>query len=115
VSPKRLLLSFVALVALLAPPAAALAVQQREHSQVVTLALGDVAKVAGGRVGCVARVEQGARVLDCRRIGALTGTYGTILSGTKALVVRFMPGDTARVVFVAHHGSARTHTCRSSP
>jgi len=60
-------------------------------------------------------VEQGARVLDCRRIGVLTGTYGTILSGTKAMVVRFRPSDPARIVFEAHHGSARTRTCRSSP
>jgi hypothetical protein len=110
---RRLLLSFVGAVALLAPPAAALGVQQRGGSDVVTIRLGEIVKVAGARVGCVARVEAGSRAIDCRRIGALRGTYGTILTGSKALVVRFTSGDTGRVVFVAHHGSTRTRTCKA--
>jgi hypothetical protein len=114
VTRRRLLLALVALLALLAPPAAALAVQQRGESQVVTLSLGDIARVAGARVGCVARLEGGSRVLDCRRIGMLRGTYGTILSGSKAMVVRFSADDTAHVVFVAHHGSTRTRTCKAT-
>ena len=112
---RRLLLSFLGAVALLAPAAAALGVQQRGGSGVVTLRLGDIVKVSGTRVGCVARVEAGSRAIDCRRIGALRGTYGTILTGSKALVVRFTSGDTGRVVFVAHHGSTRTRTCKAGP
>jgi hypothetical protein len=111
---RRLLLSCVGAVALLTPPAAALAVQQRGGSEVVTIRLGDIVKVSDARVGCVARVEAGSRAIDCRRIGALRGTYGTILTGSKALVVRFTSGDAGRVVFVAHHGSARTRTCKTS-
>jgi hypothetical protein len=110
---RRLLLSCVGAVALLTPPAAALAVQQRGGSEVVTIRLGDIVKVSGARVGCVARVEAGSRAVDCRRIGALRGTYGTILTGTKALVVKFTSSDTGRVVFVAHHGSRRTRTCKA--
>lgn len=113
---RRRLLSLVGLLALLAPPTAALAVHQSGgEPRVVTLSLGDIAKVARTRVGCVARVQSGVRVIDCRRIGSLRGTYGTILSGSKAQVVRFTSGETARVVFVAHHGSTRTRTCKPAP
>jgi hypothetical protein len=31
------------------------------------------------------------------------------------MVVRFSADDTARVVFVAHHGSTRTRTCKVKP
>ena len=109
---RRFLLTFVGAVALLAPPAAALGVQ-RGGSDVVTIRLGEIVKVSGAPVGCVARLQAGSRAIDCRRIGALRGTYGTILTGSKALVVRFTSGETGRVVFVAHHGSLRTRTCKA--
>jgi hypothetical protein len=109
---RQLLLPIATALALLAPPTAALAVRSAaDNARVVTLRTGDVARVADGRVGCVARDKSGSRLLDCRRIGALRGTYGTIVSGSKVLVVRFERGDTARVVFAARHGSARTRTC----
>jgi hypothetical protein len=77
----------------------------------ITVAIGDVVKVSGAPIGCVARREGGERALDCRRIGPLTGTYGTILTGHRVLVIRFLSAKTAKVVFTARHRQLRTHTC----
>jgi hypothetical protein len=52
-------------------------------ARTVAVRVGDAIRVVGSPIGCrVARVDQlGGRIaLDCRRAGALTGTYGTLPS-----------------------------------
>jgi hypothetical protein len=78
---------------------------------VVPVGLGDIVKVAGAPIGCAIRRQGAAPALDCRRIGPLRGTYGTILTARRVLVLRFVDRTTATVVFTARHGRLRAHTC----
>jgi hypothetical protein len=75
------------------------------------LAQGDIVKVNGTPIGCVVRRQDGYAALDCRRIGPLAGSYGTILTSRKVLVVRFENQRTAKVVFSARHKKLGVHTC----
>ena len=81
---------------------------------VVEVRPGDRIQVTGAPVGCriVRMSELGGRVVvDCRRAGALEGTYGTLLTGREAVLVRFESARTARRVAVGVH--ARGHNrCR---
>ncbi|HEX7312052.1 MAG TPA: hypothetical protein VF232_12835 [Gaiellaceae bacterium] len=77
----------------------------------IPVSLGDVAKVTGAPIGCLVRRQSGAQALDCRRAGVLAGSYGTILTKTQVLVVRFESRKVARIVFQARHGKLRVHTC----
>jgi hypothetical protein len=75
-------------------------------SEPVRLTLGDRIEFDHSAVGCrVARLSgHGKQVfLDCRRAGALRGTYGTYVGKERVLVVRYLDSDTARVVFSARH------------
>jgi hypothetical protein len=99
------------LIGLFSVPVTARGVEHRSRSDVVTLRMGDIVKVSGAPVGCVARQIDGFRAIDCRRIGSLSGTFGTILTSSRALVVRFDSSRTAQVVFVARHHIRRTRTC----
>lgn len=65
--------------------------------------VGDVIEVTGTRVKCRATMRKGARTLDCRRIGRLAGTYGTLLTSRRVLVVRFKSERVAQIVFEARH------------
>jgi hypothetical protein len=68
---------------------------------------GDQIRVQGAPIACrVTRVrELGRRIaLDCRRGGALAGTYGTLLTAREAAVVAFANTRTAKVVSIATHG-----------
>ena len=87
--------------------------QFSEHTAatVVPIVLGDIAKVTGAPIGCLVRQQNGERALDCRRTGPLTGRYGTILTPTQVLVVRFQSPKTAKIVFQARHQQPRVHTC----
>jgi hypothetical protein len=78
---------------------------------IIPIALGDVVKVTGAPVGCIVRLQDGERALDCRRTEAQVGSYGTILTPTQVLVVRFESRKTARIVFQARHEKLRVHTC----
>jgi hypothetical protein len=49
--------------------------------------------------------------MDCRRGGPLTGTYGTVISARRALVVRYRSNSVAKVVFTATHGGG-ARRCR---
>ena len=49
--------------------------------------------------------------MDCRRGGQLAGTYGTMLSARKAMVVRYRSNSVAKVVFTATHGGG-AHLCK---
>jgi len=85
----------------------------RAPGRTFALRVGDTIRVVGAPLGCrVARLDQlGGRIaLDCRRAGALTGTYGTLLTSRKAALVRFESTRTARVLVVARHGGG-LHQC----
>ncbi|HEY6762190.1 MAG TPA: hypothetical protein VI318_22010 [Baekduia sp.] len=73
-----------------------------------TLKVGDQVTVQGQPLGCRIASRGGHPVVDCRRGGQLAGTYGTILSAHRALVVRYRSNSVAKVVFTAtHRGGAR--------
>ena len=75
--------------------------------------LGDTIRVVDAPIGCrIARMRQlgGRIVVDCRRAGPLTGTYGTLVSAREAVLVRFRSKRTAKQVVVAIHGGA-TRRC----
>lgn len=75
---------------------------------------GDRIRVVGAPIACrVIRMNQlgGRVVVDCRRAGALQGTYGTFLTGREAVLVRFESGRTARRVAVGVHESG-SRSCR---
>jgi hypothetical protein len=76
--------------------------------------IGDTIRVVDAPMGCrVFRMRQlGGRVtMDCRRAGALRGTYGTLFTAREAVVVRFESKRVAKRVAVAVHGSAERR-CR---
>ena len=80
------------------------------------LSLGDRIQIDQVPVGCrVARLAGHGKqlFLDCRRAGALKGTYGTYFGGSKVLVVRHLdsPARTAKVVFQARH-EKQAERCR---
>jgi hypothetical protein len=78
----------------------------------ITLKVGDIVRVSGAPIGCIVRVQAEVKTLDCRRIGALPGTYGTLLNGQSARVVRFETASIAKIVFSAQHRRNNTRTCR---
>jgi hypothetical protein len=107
---RRRLVVLALAVAVLAVPAGAFGWRET-HGSTIPLARGDIVKVTGAPIGCVVRRQNGYAALDCRRIGPLAGSYGTILTSRKALVVRFENQRTAKVVFAARHSKLRVRTC----
>ncbi len=108
------------LIAVLICGAAALGIRaavpaRADAPQTLVLQVGDRVVVDGARLGCQV-VRRGHRpVLDCRRGGDLRGTYGTMLSERRALVVRYRSSAEAKVVFTARHGgSARACTASAA-
>jgi hypothetical protein len=106
----RRLAVLVSALAVLAVPAGAFG-WRASHSETIPLAQGDIAKVTGAPLGCIVRKQDGYPALDCRRIGPLAGSYGTILTSRKVLVVRFESQKVAKVVFSARHNKLGVHTC----
>jgi hypothetical protein len=76
------------------------------------LKVGDNVPVSGAPIGCIVRLQAKVKTLDRRRIGALPGTYGTLLNGQSARVVRFETASIAKIVFSAQHRRNNAHTCR---
>jgi hypothetical protein len=100
----------VVLVAAMSFLAAATAVHQVDarasSGERIVVSLGDRILLDRAPVGCrVARLagHGGQAFVDCRRAGALKGTYGTYFGKRKVLVVRYVGDHTARVVFQARH------------
>ena len=106
---RRLVVPASAL-AVLAVPAGAFGWRASQGST-IPLAQGDIAKVTGAPIGCIVRKQDGYPALDCRRIGALAGSYGTVLTSRKVLVVRFESQSVAKVVFSARHNKLGVHIC----
>lgn len=96
--------------ALLVVPGAAFALG-RESAPAVPVAIGDIVKVNGAPLGCVIRFQNGLRAVDCRKTGPLAGTYGTILTKTQVLVVRYENRRSGRIVYSAHHHGVRAKVC----
>jgi hypothetical protein len=107
---RRRLILLATVLAVLAVPAGAFGWRATQGST-IPLAQGDIAKVTGAPIGCIVRKQDGYPALDCRRIGPLAGSYGTILTSRKVLVVRFENQRTAKVVFSARHSKLGVHTC----
>jgi hypothetical protein len=77
----------------------------------VTIDVGDIIRVSGARIGCVVTRKAAKKVIDCRRAGELSGTYGTVISERNALVVRFEDTGRGKIVFSAKHKLKRARTC----
>jgi hypothetical protein len=107
---RRRLIVLATALAVLAVPAGAFGWRESQGST-IPLAQGDIVKVTGAPIGCIVRRQDGYPALDCRRIGALAGSYGAILTSRKVLVVRFESQRTAKVVFSARHNKLGVHTC----
>jgi hypothetical protein len=97
----------------LAVPAGAFALVGRQHGADIPISLGDVVKVTGAPIGCIVRQHNGERTLDCRRAGQLRGTYGTLLTKSEVLVVRFESPKLAKIVFQARHDHLGARMCGS--
>jgi hypothetical protein len=98
-----------ATAAVLAGAAASPAIASRAgghaaDAQPVVLKVGDRVTVEGQALGCRVARQDGRVVMDCRRGGPLAGTYGTMLTTRKAMVVRYRSNTVAKVVFTASHG-----------
>jgi hypothetical protein len=79
--------------------------------QPIFLRAGDVVQVSGAPLGCRVVVLGGLKTLDCRIVGSLAGSYGTLMSARRVQVVRFRSARLAKIIFVAtQQGSFRT--CR---
>jgi hypothetical protein len=106
---RRLLMLVVLVVALglaLARPAETASGSAQTTEDELLLEVGDIVRVGDAAVGCkVTRSSafSGQKILDCRRAGPLSGTYGALLGDRKLLVVRFGDERVARVVFTATH------------
>jgi hypothetical protein len=83
-------------------------------SDVFRLEPGDRIRVVGAPVGCrVKRMRQlGGRIaVDCRRGGPLEGTYGTLLTGREAVLLRFESSTTAKRIATGTH-RRKVERCR---
>lgn len=82
--------------------------QDPATQQPIVLKVGDRVTIDGQDMGCRVAQAGGHAVMDCRRAGALKGTYGTLLSARRARVVQYRSNTVAKVVFTAtHRGGAR--------
>jgi hypothetical protein len=73
----------------------------------VVVSFGDRIRIDRTPVGCrVSRLvrHENQVFMDCRRAGPLKGTYGTYVGERDVVVVRFVDGRTAKVVYQARHG-----------
>ena len=92
----------------------ATATDRASQPPAIPVGVGDVVKVAGAPIGCAVRRHGKQRAVDCRRLGALGGTYGTLVTRSNVLVVRFRDATTGTVVFSARHGGTRARTCEGA-
>jgi hypothetical protein len=75
-----------------------------DRAPAVVLKVGDRVTIEGQPLGCRVARQGGHPVVDCRRGGQLAGTYGTVLSAHRAMVVRYRSNTVGKVVFTAPHG-----------
>lgn len=70
------------------------------------LRVGDTIRVEGAAMGCQVTRRGGRPVIECRRDGKLSGTYGTFMSDRTLKVARFRSRRTAQTILTARHGGA---------
>src|SRR5215210_6530586 len=70
------------------------------------LRVGDTIRVDGTAMGCQVTRRGGRPVIECRRDGRLSGTYGTFMSDRTLKVARFRSSRTAQTILSARHGGA---------
>ena len=70
------------------------------------LRVGDTIRVEGATMGCQVTRRGGRPVIECRRDGKLSGTYGTFMSDRTLKVARFRSSRTAQTILTARHGGA---------
>jgi hypothetical protein len=92
------------------PPATGITAPARAP-HVVPIAVGDGVQLRGTHVRCLAARLRGNGAVDCFREGELAGTYGTVITPTNVLVVRFKHGRSGTIVFAARQGQKRFTTC----
>ena len=68
------------------------------------LRVGDTLRVEGAAMGCQVTERGGRPVIECRRDGSLSGTYGTFMSDRTLTVARFRSSSTAQTILTARHG-----------
>ena len=82
------------------PPAAPAVPGAVQHA----LNLGDSFVVPGASIGCQVTRRGSEMLIECRRDGAVKGTYSTLISKRAVTVARFRSSRTAQVVFTAKQG-----------
>jgi hypothetical protein len=112
-SVKRLLLG-VLIGGALVVPSWAWAIERSSQSDPIPVGVGDIVTISGSPVGCAVRREKRQRAFDCRRIGPLAGTYGTVLTRTRVLVVRVRNRRSGTIVFTAEHRNPHARRCEVS-
>jgi hypothetical protein len=70
----------------------------------VSLRVGDTMLVEDAGVGCQVNVRDGRVVIECRRSGAVRGTYMSVISKRGAKLARFRSDEAAKVIVGARHG-----------
>ena len=70
----------------------------------IVLEIGDTIRVEGAAMGCQVTRRGGRPVIECRRDGKLSGTYGTFMSDRTLKIARFHSSHAAQTVFTARHG-----------
>ena len=70
----------------------------------VALNLGDSFVVPGASIGCQVTRRGSETFIECRRDGAVKGTYSTLISKRAVTVARFRSSRTAQVLFSAKQG-----------
>jgi hypothetical protein len=70
----------------------------------VNLRVGDSIFVEDAGVGCQVNTRGGRVTIECRRSGAVKGTYMSVISKRGAKLARFRSADAAKVIVGARHG-----------
>jgi hypothetical protein len=76
------------------------------------LHVGDTVRIAGTSTGCAVASRDSNVVIECMAEKRRTGSYGTITSDERVVVVRFRSPAVAETVFQARQHSSSTITCR---
>jgi hypothetical protein len=70
----------------------------------VSLRVGDTMLVEDAGVGCQVNARGGQVVIECRRSGAVRGTYMSVIGKRGAKLARFRSAVAAKVIVSARHG-----------
>ena len=74
--------------------------------------MGDTVRIAGTATGCAVARRDGSTVIECMTAKRRAGSYGTITSDVRIVVVRFRSLHVAQTVFKARQHTNSTITCK---